>query len=260
MYPLIIVWDIKIYTFWIFLLLSWIVFFACLHFFAQQKSVIKPIFSDIFSFTLSIFFFGRLFYFFSDWRNSKFMFQELFSSTAGVTHFLHDFFISNNYNLSLSGWIIGFIIVFLYKVRKHKASFRRQIDIILPSFLIAAIIGYIGAFLGGQVYGIASNSFLSVDYNTKYSTLPGRLFPLAILYIVGFIILLWIWRFLIKKKNMVDGYIWFILLGGLGVLLFFAEYLSGAPDMFEVFIRINQLTGIVFIILSIVWIVKSIHS
>lgn len=81
MYPLIIIGDVKIYTFGIFLVISWLVFFACLHFFAQQKSIIKPIFSDIFSFTLSIFFFGRLFYFFSDWRNSKFMFQELFAST-----------------------------------------------------------------------------------------------------------------------------------------------------------------------------------
>lgn len=260
MYPLIIIWDIKIYTFWVFLLISWILFFACLHFFAQQKSIIKPIFSDIFSFTISILFFGRLFYFLSDWRNSKFMFQEFFASTAGFSQFLHDFFLSNNYNLSLAGGIIGFTLVFLYKLHKHKASFKKQLDILLPSFLIAGIVGYIGAFLGGQVYGIPSTAFWAIDYNTKYSTIPGQLFPLAPLYVLVFSLLLSVWFWLSKKQNIVDGYIGFILLGILGIFLFFAEFLSGAPDMFEIFIRINQLTGLVFIGISFVWIIKFLRS
>lgn len=165
---------------------------------------------------------------------------------------MRDFFISDNYNLSLAGGIFGFTIVFLYKLYKHKASFKRQLDIILPSFLIAAIIGYIGGFLGGQVYGVASSAFWAVDYNTKYSTLPGKLFPLAVLYILGFCILLGLWYFLQKKKNLHDGYVGFVLLGGLGLLLFFADFLSGSPDMFEVFIRINQLTGIIFMITSFI--------
>lgn len=173
--------------------------------------------------------------------------------------FLQNFFITDNYNLSLAGGIIGFAIVFFWKTRDQKNMHERYLDAIVPSFLIASIVGYFGAFLGGHIYGVSSSLFFAVDYNTKYSSIPGKLFPLAILYILITIGLLVVWR-KFENKNIPDGYVGNILLGGIGVMLFFGEFLSGKPDMFEIFIRLNQLVGICFIIVAIVWILKHFRS
>lgn len=232
-------------------MISWIIFFYCLHIFSQKKGITKPVFSDIMSFTIAIFFFARLFYMFSAWRDTKFGFQSFLSGNASLMEFLQNFFITDNYNLSLAGGIIGFAIVFFWKTRDQKNMHERYLDAIVPSFLIASIVGYFGAFLGGQIYGVSSSLFFAVDYNTKYSSIPGKLFPLAILYILITIGLLVVWR-TFENKNIPDGYVGNILLGGIGVMLFFGEFLSGKPDMFEIFIRLNQLVGICFIIVAIV--------
>lgn len=112
----------------------------------------------------------------------------------------------DNYNLSLAGGIIGFIVVFLWKTRNQQSTRKKYLDIIMPSFLIAAVVGFLGAFFGGQIYGVATNNFLAVDYNTKYSTIPGKLFPLALAYCIITAILVFIWS-RIEKKNLPDGYI-----------------------------------------------------
>ena len=72
------------------------------------------------SFTIAIFFFARLFYMFSAWRDTKFGFQSFLSGNASLMEFLQNFFITDNYNLSLAGGIIGFTIVFFWKTRDQK--------------------------------------------------------------------------------------------------------------------------------------------
>lgn len=165
----------------------------------------------------------------------------------------------DDYNLSLAGGIIGFIIVFLFKTKNQKNLRAKYLDIILPSFFIAGIIGFIGAFVGGQIYGTPSNLFFAVDYNTKYSTIPGKLFPLAAIYSIICMILTII-SVKLSKKDKSDGYVGYMLMGGLGAMLFFGEFFSWAPDMFEIFIRINQLIGLGFILMAILWIIKFFRS
>jgi hypothetical protein len=57
-------------------------------------------------------------------------------------------------------------------------------DALVPAFLIMAGIGYFGALLGGQIYGISFNSMFSIQYTDKNSIVPfqNELFPLPILY------------------------------------------------------------------------------
>ena len=64
-----------------------------------------------------------------------------------IFSFLKDFFITDNYSLSFAGGVIGFLLVFLYKTWNTPKERPRYWDAIVPSFLIAASIGYIGALL-----------------------------------------------------------------------------------------------------------------
>lgn len=259
MHPFIAFWDIRIYIFWVFLIIAWLVFFYCLQFFSQKQGIVKPIFSDIFTFTLVIFLVSRFFYILSEWRDSQFIFQDFFSGDKNIGEFLYYLFISHDYNLSFFGGILGFIFVFFIKTQKWWRG--KYLDIIIPSFLIAGIFGYIWSVFGGQVYGIPFDSIISIDYNTKFSEVPTRtlLFPLPILYILWHIWLLFLWRKL-EKLNTPSGYTGFILLGLLGVLLFIWEFFNGNIDIFSDYIRLNHLLGTVFIWTSFVWIIKFLRS
>ena len=79
--------------------ITWLLFFVLLHRFALQRGIIKPIFSDIIGFTLSIFFFSRLFHILTDWLDEKFILVELVN--GNILEFLRLFFIPQDYLFSL---------------------------------------------------------------------------------------------------------------------------------------------------------------
>lgn len=74
-------------------------------------------------------------------------------------------------------------------------------DVIVPAFFIAAIIGYIGALFGGQLYGIPFDSPISILYYNKYSIVPFQreLFPLPLIYAILLSGCMYFWH---KLRNM----------------------------------------------------------
>ncbi len=220
MYPLLIIGNIRVYTFGLFLIVAWILFFYLLHYFAQRKGIKNHIFTDVVSFTLSIFLFSRFFYMFGDWRNEQYVFQQLLSG-HGWGDFMTQFFFREDYGFSLLGGVIGFFVVFFWKLRKKKNLLGSYMDIIMPSFLVAAVVAYIGATLGGQLYGIAYDGWFSLNYNTKYSSIPaekGR-FPLPVIFaiITG---ILFIFSQKLSRKQLPDGFIGTLFMGFYGGALF----------------------------------------
>jgi prolipoprotein diacylglyceryltransferase len=165
------------------MIIAWAVFFMLLHYFSLRRGLPKHIFDSIIDFTLAIFFFGRMFYIVADWRTEKFLFVDLFS-TGDIFAFLQQFFITDNYSLSFAGGVIGFLIVFLYKTWSKERERPKYWDSIVPAFLVAASIGYIGALLGGQIYGIVLDSWFSIHYTSSDSIVPFQnpTFPLPIMY------------------------------------------------------------------------------
>jgi hypothetical protein len=140
MYPTIEILDVKFYTFGVIIAFTWLLFFVLLHRFSIQRGIIKPIFSDILSFTLSIFFFSRVFHILTDWLDEKFILMELFDGK--FVEFLKLFFIPQNYLFSLFGAIIGFIIIFVIKTHNNKKDRGRYIDAITLAFLFSSLLGY----------------------------------------------------------------------------------------------------------------------
>lgn len=252
---------VEIHLFWIFLVCAWIVFFWLLHKYSTEHALWKNIFWDIVAYTLSIFLWGRLFYILIDWRNEKYLFVNLVEGWW-VLDFLYNFFITENYDISLAWWILWFLIVFFWRVYKTRVNIKKSIDILARSFFWAAIIGYTGALLGGQIYGVVFDSLFSLLYTDKNSIVPvgSARFPLPIMYIVFSLIGALLIEKLRKDIVLPDGFIGYVGIWFYGICLFLFEFLSGSADMFESYppyLGINQIIWFWFIIFSLVWILKN---
>ncbi len=109
------------------------------------------------------------------------------------------FFLMSDFYFSLGGAIIGFFGTFYYLFRERDEVDRDDaLDITVISWLFGAAVGYLGAFLGGQTYGIRSESFLSVDYINNPILAEFPRFPLALIYMFA-IIFIFSLTYIIKK-------------------------------------------------------------
>ena len=177
MYPTINIGSwLSLYTFGLFMIIAWAIFFTILHYLSIRRGFSKHIFSAIIDFTLSIFLFGRIFYIISDWRTEKFLFIDLFE-TGNIFTFLKQFFITDNYSLTFAGGVIGFLIVFFWKTRYIPKDRPKYWDSIIPAFLVAGIVGYIGTLLGWQIYGIVMDTFFSITYTNPESIVQSHISP-----------------------------------------------------------------------------------
>lgn len=263
MYPLLSITDsFSIYTFGVCMILAWALFFYLLHSLSLKKGLVQHIFVDIFSFIVIPFIFGRLFHLLAEWREEKFIFMDLIEG-SGFFVFLTRLFLTDNYNLSFAGCVLGFLLVFFFKTRKNKTERPLYYDVVIPAFLAASIIGYAWAFLGGQIYGIPYDGFFSLTYDTKDSIVPFRnaLFPLPILYVLSvIIIILYLYRIWKKWHSLPNWFIGYMGFGLFGIVLFLAEFLNGSSDMLSssfVGLNLNQVVGLYFIGLAFVWLGKS---
>jgi prolipoprotein diacylglyceryltransferase len=267
MYPSVDFFGIQIYTFGFILSCTWLLFFALLHRFSAKKWIVRPIFTDIVTFTISIVFFARLFYILVDWVNEKFILESLVR--GHFIDFLRQFFIPPNYLFSLVGGIIGFFIVFFTKTRHTPQDRSRYLEAIVMAFLGASLLWFLGAFLGWQVYGVPFQSPISVTYDHLDSIVKDRapLFPLAIFYIMcitGIIVFL---RKFQSRHHLPDGFIGFLGIGLFSLLVFFWEFLSGArKDIFydlvlslsggTIGLSLNQIGALVGIIIALLWLMQ----
>lgn len=265
MYPTLEFFDLKIYTFWVLMSITWLLFFVLLHHFSWKEWFTRSIFSDraIIYFTLSIFFFARFFYIFSEWRDEQFMLMEL--SDGNIIEFLRLFFTPESYHFSLFWWIFGFLIVFFSLTRAHKIERLRYFDAITWAFLYAALFGYFASLMGGQIYGFSMDSWISISYDHKESIVPIRTgtFPLAIFYILGTLGTISWMRWFEKKMGQIPyGFMGFIGIGIFSGMVFLGEFMNGSEDMFEsyFFLNLNQIGALIGIIISLIWIYRNIEK
>lgn len=111
----------------------------------------------------------------------------------------------SDFYFSLGGAIIGFFGTLLVLFRERSQEDRDDIlDITVIAWLFAAIVGYVGAFLGGQTYGIRSDGLLAVDYVNNPILAEFQRFPLAVVYVIG-IIFIFSLTYIIKKLRPEHG-------------------------------------------------------
>ena len=209
----------------------------------------------IVSATIAILLFGRIGYLFTEWRDEQFIIRDLLE--GNILDFAKLFFAPGNYNFSLVGGIVGFLIVFFWKTRSIPRERAGYFDVVVMAFLISSLLGYFASLLGGQIYGIPFDSIFSAKYDHKESIVDIRseVFLLPVFYMIGVLAILFtITRFERKIGDVPPGFIGYLSLGLYGALVFLGEFLSGSDDMFESYLalNLNQIGSLIAICISIV--------
>lgn len=163
-----------------------------------------------------------------------------------------EFFIMREYNFSLFWAIFGFLLVLFILVKLEKSSIKKYLDGVILSFLFIMVIGYIGAFFGGQVYGRETNFGIEMVYSNPYSIVPFQvpIFPLALAYTVGSFLIfsaMYILSLFIHVKGYI-GYLWVILFSA---MILIGETFSGKQDILSVYSEINLPQ--IYAVLMVVW-------
>lgn len=240
MYPNIEIFSVTIYTFGLALSLSFILFFFMLYKLSEKFGINANFFlGNVLWFFLSMFVFSRFFYIIAEWRDFQFLWSQ------GILKFL----LMSDYNFSLMWGILGFMVVLTLQLKRFKMSARKYIDAIVLAFLFASVIGFIGAFFGGQIYGRPTDSFIGISATSDVSNTPytSPMFPLALLYsFVSFV--LFFCLYLIRKFTKIEGLVGYIGILFFSIILFCAEFYSGGTDIFKayMFFNLNQI-GSVFL-------------
>ena len=243
MYPQIEIFGITIFTFGLSLSISFILFFFMLYKLSEKFGINANFFLwNVLWFFLSMFVFSRFFYIIAEWRDFQFLWSQ------GILKFL----LMSDYNFSLMGGVFGFTMVLLVQLKRFKISPRKYIDAIVLAFLFASVIGFIGAFFGGQIYGRPTDSFMGIAASSDVSNTPytSPMFPLALLYsFVSFV--LFFCLYLVRKFTKIEGLVGYVGILLFSIILFSAEFYSGGTDLFKayVFFNLNQLGAIILMIL-----------
>ncbi len=241
MYPQIEIFSVTIYTFGLALSIAFILFFFMLYKLSQKFGINANFFlGNVLWFFIATFLFSRFFYIVAEWRDASFIFHQ------GIIKFL----LMSNYNFSLMWGIVGFMGVLLFQLRRFKLSARKYIDAVVLSFFFAGIIGFIGAFLGGQIYGKPTDSFIGIMYTSPTSDSPyaSPMFPLALLYsAVSFI--LFVVFYMVRIFTKIEGLIGYVGIVLFSAVLLVAEFYNGNTDIFQssLFLNLNQIGAVILI-------------
>lgn len=200
--------TVPVMTFGVCLTLAFGLFYWMLWRLGRKYQISTAFFTvNLLSFFLVTFFTSRIFH--------VLLYLGLPTKSAFSTEFpILSFFLMSDFYFSMGGAIVGFLWVLLFLFRNKEQSDRDDIlDIVVISSLFAAILGYLGAFLGGQTYGIRSEGLLSVDYINNPILAEFPRFPLAIVYVICSIFIFSL-TYIVKKIRPERG-----MAAGLGALL-----------------------------------------
>lgn len=185
--------------------------------------------------------------------------MDLFEK-GDIIAFLRQFFITDNYSLSFAGGVVGFLVIFAWKTHTNKKDRPKYWDSIMPAFLIAASVGYIGALLGGQIYGMVMDTFFSITYSNPDSIVPYQnpTFPLPILYSLSALIITFFLYRIDQKISVPEWFLGYMGIGLFGSVLFLGEFLNGASDLFSsrIYLNITQIIVLGMITYAIIWLLR----
>lgn len=241
-------WWVVVYTFGLTITICFFLYLWMLKKLSNRFGINSSFFFNrLLWYFLSVIFFSRLFYVISRWNDFKFI-KDPF-----------EFFIMSDYNFSLFWAIFGFIVVLILQIRMHHLKSGKYIDASVLSFLFILILGYLWAFLWGQVYWRETFYWIEILYTNAFSPVPYEvpIFPLWLVYSFVFFILfsfLYILSMFISIRWLV-GYIWLIIFSSLIIIL---ETFSWKYDIFKVMFNYNfsQIAALVLLVWSWYWLYK----
>ena len=244
--------EIRIYTFGLGLVIA----FACLSYMIAKMCKKSWLNSNFFIgnallFVFSTFFFSRLIFVIAEWRDYKYLVEDR----------LLNFFIMTDYNMSFVGGVLWFFLALSYKLYRYQQPKEKYLDVLVLSFLFSAIVGYIAAFLGGQIYGTPTNLPIGIVYRWDASNIPytSAIIPLALFYSLGSFILFSA-LYILKEALKIPGFIGYMGIGIFSILLFCGEFFSGNEDIFRLYSGLNltQISALIGIFIAGKWLKRQI--
>ncbi len=157
--------------------------------------------------------------------------------------------------IAIQGGLIAGALFGYYYTKKHKMSFLRTLDAILPNVLIAQTIGRWGNFVNQEAYGgIVSESF----YNNFPLFIKNKMFiegqyrqPTflweSILNLIGFILIRYVYKKYNRNKR---GDLAYMYLTWYGITRFIVESFRSDSLMF-IGLKMAQIISIIFIIIGL---------
>lgn len=204
-------------------------------------------------FVVSTFLFSRLLFVIAEWRDFKYLIEDRFLN----------FFLMTDYNMSFIGGVIGFLLVLIYKLYRYQQSHEKYIDVVVVSFFFAAIVGYLSAMLGGQIYGRPTSLPIGIVYQGEDMNIPytSAVIPLALFYsllsFLTFSIL-----YILKEMYRIPGFVGYVGIGLFSTFLLVGEFFSGTEDIAYSMtgLNITQFGAITGIFFSGIWMIKQIRK
>lgn len=235
--------NFKIYTFGLTLTICFFSALWMLKKLSKRYALDMNIFTNnILWYFFWVFIFSRLFYIIWKWNDIKYI-QNPF-----------DFFITSDYNFSLVWAIFGFVLVFLMHLKARKENINKYIDPLVITFIFVLTIGFIGAFLGWQVYGKNTQIGIEILYTHSHTPVPYQVpvFPLPLIY-TGLYFILFCVLYIGSMYVHIKWIIWYFWLIIFSCILLIFEFFSWKTDILfnHTNINITQLFSILLIIVCI---------
>ncbi len=168
-----------------------------------------------------------------------------------------------DYNLSFVGGVLGFLLVLFYKLYRYQQPKEKYLDVLVVSFLFAAIIGYVAAFVGGQIYGHPTSLPIGIVYRGDSVNIPytSAILPLALFYSLGSFIL-FSGLYIAKEMFKIPGFIGFMGIALFSLMLFVGEFFSGNEDILRLYTTLNltQMSALIGLFISGRWLSQQIRT
>ena len=130
----------------------------------------------------------------------------------------------------------------------------KYLDAVILSFLFAGVVGYLGAFIGGQIYGKPTNLPFGITYSDPETMNPytSPVVPLAVIYaFFSFVIfvVLYIARAAFVK---IDGLVGYLGISAFAPVLLIGEFWNGAEDSLKgiFFLNLTQIMAVVCLLFA----------
>ena len=159
----------------------------------------------------------------------------------------------SDYNFALMGGVFGFLLVLFIQLRRLKLPGAKFIDVVVLSFLLASTIGFVGTFLGGQIYGRPTTLPIGIVYHhstmNPYTT---AVFPLALMYALAALIL-GVVLYILRSFVRIDGFVGYIGMALFSAVLLGGEVYRGSDDMFGSYLTLDldQIGALILLAISV---------
>ena len=206
MYPIINIFWVQIYTFWIALTISFFLFLWMLKKLAKKEDINFSFFSNrILYFFISTVFFSRVFYLIAHYK----------TEVSYIDNFW-DFIFMEHYNFSLYWAIFWYLLVLIISLKKAWIDYKKYLDISVITLFFVLVFWYLWALLWWQVVWKTTYLWIELHYDNEFSPIQPDIwvFPLAIVYSIIYFIIFSVFYSLVLfvKTKWFLGIIWLMLL------------------------------------------------